>query len=150
VSARRGDWCSLRLRGVRCELRFQLADTLEFREALADLKAWIPPSARNWYPDERVWRVSDSHLAEVRDWCFRWFKADELLIEEERPRPPRPAPAPVADPYSVLHLLPTAPPELVKAAYRVMSQLCHPDAGGDHAAMVRINLAFERLQELAA
>lgn len=48
-------------------------------------------------------------------------------------------------PYTVLHLLPTAPPELVKASYRTLASLHHPDKGGDTAIMAKINEAYEDL-----
>jgi curved DNA-binding protein CbpA len=43
--------------------------------------------------------------------------------------------------YETLHLLPTAPPELVTAAYRCLAQRHHPDRGGDDEAMVCLNTA---------
>jgi curved DNA-binding protein CbpA len=49
------------------------------------------------------------------------------------------------DAYAVLHLLPTAPPELIKAAYRCLAMIHHPDRGGDTEAMQRINSAYAGL-----
>ena len=51
--------------------------------------------------------------------------------------------------FATLHLLPAAPPELV-AAYRVMVKVSHPDAGGSHGAMVRINNAISLIREYGA
>jgi curved DNA-binding protein CbpA len=48
--------------------------------------------------------------------------------------------------YARLHLLPTAPPELVQAAHKVMVKLTHPDSGGSHEAAVLINLAWEVIE----
>jgi DnaJ-domain-containing protein 1 len=50
------------------------------------------------------------------------------------------------DPYVVLHLRETAPPELVTAAHRCLAKLNHPDRGGDHDAMQAINAAAEALK----
>jgi len=51
-------------------------------------------------------------------------------------------PADVRDALALLHVLPTANPELVKAAYRIASKTTHPDHGGSHAAMVELNRAY--------
>lgn len=47
--------------------------------------------------------------------------------------------------YGVLHLLPSAPLEVVDAAYIAMSKLMHPDRGGDTRAMVRLNQARDAI-----
>jgi curved DNA-binding protein CbpA len=41
--------------------------------------------------------------------------------------------------------LPSAPPEVVKAAYRALAVLNHPDKGGETEVMQRINAAYRRL-----
>jgi curved DNA-binding protein CbpA len=46
-----------------------------------------------------------------------------------------------------LHLLPDAPPELIKAAYKTLAMKFHPDHGGDTRRMQELN---EALQLLAA
>jgi hypothetical protein len=53
----------------------------------------------------------------------------------------------VADgPYAVLYLLPDAPPEVVKAAYRALASKYHPDVpGGDAEAMAQLNAAVEEI-----
>jgi DnaJ homolog subfamily A member 2 len=47
--------------------------------------------------------------------------------------------------YRELHLLPSAPPEVRRAAYRALAMLHHPDKGGDVETMKRINAAWECL-----
>ena len=47
--------------------------------------------------------------------------------------------------WGALYLMPGAPPEVVKAAYRALAQLYHPDKGGDTARMQEINAAMEEL-----
>jgi curved DNA-binding protein CbpA len=53
--------------------------------------------------------------------------------------------AKASDPYVTLHLLPSAPPEVVKAAYKALAVLNHPDKGGETEVMQRINDAYRRL-----
>jgi DnaJ-class molecular chaperone len=54
-------------------------------------------------------------------------------------------PAETVAAYRTLHLLPTAPDELVKHAYRVMCKIHHPDKGGMTREMQRVNEAYGRL-----
>lgn len=48
-------------------------------------------------------------------------------------------------PHQVLHLLPTAPPEVVKASYRALVSIYHPDHGGSADDFRAIQEAFEAL-----
>ncbi len=49
------------------------------------------------------------------------------------------------DPYAVLGVNPSATAAEIKAAYRSLVKRHHPDAGGDAAAMLALNAAFEVL-----
>ena len=52
-------------------------------------------------------------------------------------------PAPAADWRSVFGLLDFPPLERVEARYRELAQIAHPDKGGSHEAMARLNVAIE-------
>ena len=58
--------------------------------------------------------------------------------------PPGQEPPPAAnEPWVTLHLQPTAPPELVRAAFKTLAQLHHPDKpGGDTSKMQAVNNAY--------
>ena len=62
----------------------------------------------------------------------------------------RPRPETVADPRAValktLHLLPTAPQSVIKAAYQALAKIHHPDRGGSVETMKKINEAYEVLK----
>lgn len=47
--------------------------------------------------------------------------------------------------YATLFLLDGAPIQVVKAAYRALSKLHHPDAGGDPEKFKKINLAYKEI-----
>lgn len=49
------------------------------------------------------------------------------------------------DPYRVLYLRPDAPPEVIRAAYRALANLYHPDKGGDGVRMAELNVAYEQI-----
>lgn len=51
------------------------------------------------------------------------------------------------DPYAILHLLPSAPLEVARAAYRALALQAHPDHGGSAAEMQRLNGAIEAITE---
>jgi len=46
----------------------------------------------------------------------------------------------------VLHLLPSAPDEVVTVVYRTLARLNHPDCGGEHDAMLALNQAVEQIR----
>jgi curved DNA-binding protein CbpA len=46
----------------------------------------------------------------------------------------------------VLHLLPSAPPELIDAASGTLARLHHPDVGGDPETMRTLNDARDALR----
>jgi DnaJ-domain-containing protein 1 len=58
------------------------------------------------------------------------------------------APAPLAtEPCAVLGIAPSAPLAVAEAAYRTLVKAAHPDAGGDAAAMQRLNAAIATIRE---
>lgn len=58
---------------------------------------------------------------------------------------------PAIDPdFAELHLLPTAPPELIDVAYRTLARIHHPDAGGDTRVMQRLNAARDAIARRAS
>jgi DnaJ-class molecular chaperone len=54
-------------------------------------------------------------------------------------------PAELVAAYRELHLLPSAPPVVVTAAYKALSKLAHPDKGGTTRQMQRVNEAYGTL-----
>lgn len=51
----------------------------------------------------------------------------------------------VEQPWAVLGVAEDAPPEVVDAAYRTLAKRAHPDAGGSHEAMTRLNQARDAM-----
>ena len=48
--------------------------------------------------------------------------------------------------HAVLYLIEGAPPEVVRASYRALSKIHHPDVGGDRIRFEEINEAYKKLQ----
>jgi len=49
--------------------------------------------------------------------------------------------------YRLLHVQPDAPAEVIRASYRALMALHHPDMGGDHATAAHINEAYGLLSD---
>jgi hypothetical protein len=109
------------------------------------LKAGIPVHARKYDPVAKSWAITPAYASTA----FRLMSAvfpDVDVVEQTSAGSADRAPHAGEDPWTVLHLRPTAPPELVTAAHRCLAKLHHPDAGGDHDAMLEINAAAEALR----
>jgi len=57
-------------------------------------------------------------------------------------------PATKLTPHQVLHLLPTAPQVVVKAAYKALVAVHHPDHGGDSDSFRAVQEAYEKLLQI--
>src|SRR5437764_954909 len=66
--------------------------------------------------------------------------------QRKEPQPKREEvklPRTIEEAFAALHLTPPVTASDIKRAYRTQAFKSHPDHGGSHAAMVRINAAFE-------
>lgn len=112
------------------------------------LKASVPSNFRRYLPDPKLWWIADPYFSTVLRLGYIWF--DEVIDKTRPESKPEPKPTPaITTPHSILFLLPTAPEPVVKAAYRALSKMYHPDAGGDAEQMKLINWAYEAIGEMA-
>lgn len=115
----------------------QVVRLAEIAGAYRDELILFLPARPEWLLDRATW-------IDNRGW--------EKRRKPQRPEPDpfdagpkrqqRRKPSPARD---TLHLTADAPPELIKAAYRVLARIHHPDAGGDPERMKAINAAYEEL-----
>ena len=120
--------------------------TFPFDAWLVDaLKAEIPGHARTYAPDTRAWTIAPAYAGIAIRLMYQAFTDVEVIDAAAGPGFDR-----GGDPREaalvVLHLRPSAPPELVDAAYRTLARLNHPDRGGDHDAMLALNQAVEQIR----
>ncbi len=126
-----------------------------FRLCIDTLKSSITPDMRSYNPATREWFVDEDAAGRMRRWLeycranlyaeVEWLDGEAYADPEAEWTPPPQKPKAV-DPYVTLHLLPSAPPEVVKAAYKALATLHHPDKpGGDGERMKVINDAYRRL-----
>jgi hypothetical protein len=123
------------------------------------LKDYVPACHRVYVPERKTWRIDGYAHDCLQGWLayarttfnaqVQWIGGEAYADPEAEwtpPPPPRQKPKPKAvDPYQVLHLRETAPPELVKVAYRCLAQIHHPDRGGSEETMKRLNEAYGKL-----
>jgi hypothetical protein len=112
-------------------------------EMVEAIKVNIPSRQRTWKGDIKQWwfkrEAQTAMLALAERYC-----GTVRHVQENGDLAPA-LPAELVAAYRALHLLPSAPPEVVKVAYRVMCKLHHPDKGGMTREMQRINEAYDRL-----
>jgi hypothetical protein len=119
------------------------------RGAVTALKVGVPASERGYCRSTRIWTVSAA-WAERAVALLRFHFPEIEVIRQER-WGDQPATLRAADPsFAELHLLPSAPPELVVAAYRMLARTHHPDLGGDAARITALNLAVDDLRQRGA
>ena len=116
------------------------------------LRETVPAWARHWDKDRKMWHVAPEYkrelerVLEVHYGGVQWVEPAELGLGA---RAQHRQPGGQAEAYAALHLLPTAPAELVQAAYRCLAKLNHPDLGGDTSAMQAINAAYAELEQVS-
>ena len=136
-------------------VKFQADNPDVFKLLVETLKSFIRADLRRYSRGVRQWHVEGRAVASVYRWLnhardvihadIEWPDGTEFW-DAPPPPPKRPkAPKRRPDAFATLHLLPSAPPELIKAAYRTLAQLHHPDHGGDTSAMQRINIAYKEI-----
>lgn len=103
------------------------------------LKNHLPPSMRRWDPMDKIWLIHELYLDDAIELMDQYFDDYEIDI-------PEPLQNQNQGPYGILFLLPNAPNELVKSAYRTLSMRYHPDKGGSTETMARLNQAYEDIK----
>ncbi len=119
--------------------------TFPFDRWLVDaLKGEIPGHARTYDSTAKSWTVAPAYAGVAIRLMYQAFTDVEVIDAAAGPGFDR-----GGDPREaalvVLHLRPSAPPELVDAAYRTLARLNHPDRGGDHDAMLALNQAYDAI-----
>ncbi len=139
-------------------IRLRSEDRDGFHAAIESLKSYIDASCRSFDPQTKKWHVDEVASDCLHDWVgyctitlgaqIEWFGArrSEQKRTQQPPREPRTSQPPkMLEACKILCITPDAPAPVVKAAYRALAQLHHPDAGGKTEMMQRINAAYEFL-----
>jgi hypothetical protein len=139
----------LSLTGDQVSVKLRSDDRDAFALLIEALKDAIPAYDRTYSPASREWLIDASARDSLEMWLDDARAVFGASVEWQpskgrartRAKPPNETTA-----HATLHLLPSAPPELVRAAFKCLAQLHHPDKpGGDTEAMQKINAAYRRL-----
>lgn len=114
---------------------------------IEQIKALIPGFGRSYKPEQKMWIVFEPWASEAIRILEEAFDTVKIERNPGRQSAKINSTSSIGQAYTELHLLESAPPELIKGAYRILAKLNHPDHGGSSAAMRQINAAFERIQD---
>ena len=126
-----------------------------------------PISCRQFDPQTQTWSVHSSKLAHVISGGLRYFdhvdwsevpnylreEIDKILKDWKKGNSRHKFnackidTAVKKDPFLSLFLIENAPWEVVKAAYKALAQMHHPDVGGDPKKFMEIQEAYEELKK---
>lgn len=137
--------------------------TLSFsynRRFLDWLKLGVKPDSYRIYdPVNRTWKVHLKRLPLVINFARRHFTQVnyqvlpdwvQMQVASEKAQEARQTlwePVRGSDPFTTLYLLPTAPWEVVRAVYKALAVIHHPDHGGNTETFQRINCAYLELEK---
>ncbi len=120
-------------------------DKATFAAGIAALKEDIAPDFRNFDGGTKQWRITAEGRADFDGWIAYMRLVHKAAIEWTDGEAETPRARTVPDAFATLHLLPSAPPEVVRASYKALAMKHHPDKGGNTEAMQKINEAYRRL-----
>ncbi len=124
--------------------------TFPYNRGLVEaLKREEPSYARSYDPATKEWMVTQPYVAVAGALVEATFPDTEVIDFSTNFSRPNPSPS-APDEYRTLHLLPSAPQELVEAAYKCLSRLYHPDRGGDTQKMQALNAAVSVIRRRIA
>lgn len=127
----------------RWSLHIVSADGEVFADFIAELKQSIPSRRRKWDGDRKFWLFQEDAAIEFVTGLLVHYGLTYAFDEAETGAPVQMTHDAA---YATLHLLPTAPTELITAAYRILAKESHPDVGGVLEDMQRLNSAAEVLR----
>lgn len=110
---------------------------------VAELKASIPYSGREWVKILKAWLVEPQYLKEIEQLCQKHFS--ELHSSVNTPV----VFGGLEGVYGVLFLAPNAPFWLVTKVWKMLAQEFHPDRNPESAETMReINKAYQEIKAL--
>jgi len=122
------------------------------------VKGEVAIGCRYWDKTDNVWVISYSYEDDLIVECFKLFDAVDRMgtrpaerLKAKAWKRPTQSPLDSGTAYDVFHLQPSAPPEVINAAYRAMSKLYHPDVydGPDATEqMKKINDAYDKIRKV--
>lgn len=103
------------------------------------IKNKIKPAHRAFDSENYMYGIKEDYFINIKNSLLKDFTE---IIESDEPI------SNLGNSYQELYLIPAAPIEVVKAAYKALSLLHHPDLSNDSASlekMIKINDAYQRI-----
>jgi hypothetical protein len=126
------------------EVRFTAQSGRDYRHLLMALRAYVPESMRTFRCLSRTWVIENQCRHEVELWVVKMTEevnpAVEFFCERDKAWD-----ATVEESYRTLHVLPSAPWEVVRSAYYALGGLCQADGSDGGEQLERLNAAYETL-----
>ena len=113
-------------------------------ELVEDLKSAIPGWGRQYDPYTKQWYVLPSFVDVAEEIFYFYFPRKHNFSHS-----PPDLFATLPDWCKTLYILPNAPGVVIDAVYRALSKIYHPDVGGSHSAMLKLNAAIEEARNYA-
>ena len=136
----------LSLTGDQVSVKLKSSDRDAFAFLIETLKDRVPAYDRTYSPASREWFIHASARDSLEMWLDDAREVCGASVEWQPTKHKRTHTRTVPDAFATLYLLPSAPPELIRAAFKCLAQLHHPDKqGGDEEIMKRISDAYQRL-----
>lgn len=151
-------------------IRFSSPDQEEFDEMRDELKTWGRTWARwvsayrwrdgkegAWWIDSELFRdhyteefegLREAMNAILDDDILQWI-APRRTHQARQRAPKSRVPAFLYQDYCLLQLEACATVKEIKEAYRRLSKVYHPDAGGTHDGFIRLQKSYERVKQWA-
>lgn len=139
-------------------IKLKSSDPEAFTSLIESLKDYISPHERRYDPSKRQWLINSAAFDDISLWTeyaqqtfaarVEWsvLNKKEQRTHGSSKRAYKPHTPVKADFYATLHLQPTAPPELIRAAYKCLAMKHHPDHGGSTEVMQKLNQAYAVLE----
>lgn len=101
---------------------------------------------RAFDPGTKTWIVPARYVPIVRDLARRFLEVDIAVVSPQSYAPrATPSKPHVPEEYEILCVQPGSPIEVVKAAYRALAFMCHPDRGGNAEHFKQLTAAYEKI-----
>jgi hypothetical protein len=132
-------------RDGKYEIRFRARDREDYRQLLMSLQAYVSVDSRAFDFQAKTWLVEGKCQREIERWLARVVEDLNPSVEFfcERQDAWKEA---VEESYRTLHVLPSAPWQVVRGAYHGLVEL-YRTTDGEPGRLERVNVAYERLKE---
>jgi hypothetical protein len=104
------------------------------------IDGFFPAALRRFDYSRKLWLFDQSLMDKVEEFLtIHKFQVTDGTLAEERQGS--------NDGSAYTELLAPLPDELLKRVYRLLATECHPDKGGSHEVMTKINQAWARIKQ---